>query len=232
MPASPEALALLKKIDLFGGLPESQLASCAAVCAPARFAAGTLLFGRGDPGDRLFIVAEGRVRLSLVSEDGRELSVRVACAHDVLGELSVLDGAPRSTDAEAIDAVRAFVLLRRDFTRLLTELPALAESSIQFLCRRLRKTTDQLEAIALHSVEQRLARQLLSDIGEAPAVTTHPLPSLALPQAELAQLIGASRPKVNAALSSLERQGALVRSTAGHRVDAARLRRLAGLADD
>jgi CRP/FNR family transcriptional regulator, cyclic AMP receptor protein len=227
-----DAEALLRKTDLFHDLPEVQLAACAAGCAIVRFSANEMIFGRGDEGDRLYVIAGGRVRLSLVSEDGRELSVRIAGAGDLLGEMSTLDGAPRSADAVALDAVDALVLTRKELKRLILSGPAIAESVIQFLCRRLRRTTDQLELIALHSVEERLARLLLAEFEEGEAADQARQKILALPQSVIGQLIGASRPKANVALSSLERAGAIRRLPNGIQFNTVVLRRLAGLADD
>ncbi len=223
---------LLRQTDLFRDLPDIPLAACASACAIVGFAANEMIFGRGDDGDRLYVIASGRVKLSLVSEDGREISVRVAGEGDLLGEMSTLDGAPRSADAIALDAVEALVLTRKELSRLMASAPAMAETVIRFLCRRLRDTTDQLELIALHSVEQRLARLLLAEFETGKAADDARRKILALPQSVLGQLIGASRPKANVALSSLERSGAIRRSSGGIQFDMAMLHRIAGLADE
>jgi CRP/FNR family transcriptional regulator, cyclic AMP receptor protein len=227
-----DAEALLRKTDLFQGLPDIQLTACAAACTITRFTAGEMIFGRGEDGDSLYVIASGRVKLSLVSEDGRELSVRIAGNGDLLGEMSTLDGAPRSADAVALDAVEALVLTRKELKRLMLSGPAMAESVIQFLCRRLRATTDQLELIALHSVEQRLARLLLAEFEDSKTAEETRQKILALPQSVLGQLIGASRPKANVALSALERAGAIRRVPGGIQFNTKLLRRIAGLADD
>lgn len=227
-----DAEALLRKTDLFRDLPEVQLAACAAGCAIVRFSTNEMIFGRGDEGDRLYVIASGRVRLSLVSEEGREVSVRIAGAGDLLGEMSALDGAPRSADAVALDAVEALVLTRKELKRLMLSSPVIAESVIQLLCRRLRATTEQLELIALHSVEQRLARLLLAESEDGEAADDARQKILALPQSVLGQLIGASRPKANGALAALERAGAIRRLPNGIKFNTDVLRHIAGLADD
>lgn len=229
---SANSESLLQQTDLFQGLPEAQLAACAAACSTVRFAANEMIFGRGDAGDCLYVVASGRIKLSLVSEDGRELSVRIASEGDLLGELSTLDGRPRSADAIALDSVEALVLKRRELTRLMSTSPAMAESVILFLCRRLRNTTDQLELIALHSIEQRLARLLLAQTGTSKTADNARQKILALPQSVLGQLIGASRPKVNAALATLERAKAIRRSPEGLQFNLRLLRGIARLSDD
>jgi CRP/FNR family transcriptional regulator, cyclic AMP receptor protein len=232
--SAPAADATLRRTELFRELSEATLAACARGCITARFDPGEMIFGRGDPGDRLYVVARGKVRLSLVTEEGRELCVRIAGEGEMLGEMSTFDGAPRSADAIAMDRVEAFVLTRKELSRQMASAPELAEGVIRFLCRRLRDTTDQLESIALHSIEQRLARLLLAEIGAAGGQAGASPRSLQLPQGELAQLIGASRPKVNIALSALEGAGAFRRPAGGGatQFNLAVLKRIAGLADD
>src|SRR4051812_27817626 len=195
--------ALLARTDLFGGLAPEELAACAAAFRPARFAKGEMLFARGDPGTHLYLVAEGRVRLAIATGEGRELSFRHAAAGDLLGEMAALDGAPRSADATALTAVSAYGLERGAFRTLWSTHPAISTAVVSFLCRRLRETSGQLEAIALYPMDVRLARYLLVALGtrQAPPGKRVPL-ELGFSQSELAQLLGASRPKVNAALAS------------------------------
>lgn len=220
----------LLRTELFQRMSAADIEVCAAAATFCRFETGEMLFARGEPGDRLFIIVSGQVRLSLVSEDGRELSVRIAGGGELLGELSTLDGAERSADAVALKPVSALALARRDILRLMAAMPDLVQRIIVFLCRRLRDTTDQLEAIALHTVEERLARLFLAELG---SIGGSPSTSrlLALNQSELAQLIGASRPKVSMALAVLESEGAIRRDRGIAGMNTAVLRRMAGLPD-
>ena len=210
----PQMLAaMLGATPLFGGLAAEALDTCAESFRAVKFSQGQTLFSRGDPGDRLLIVDEGRVRLSVTTEDGRELSVRHAVRGDLLGEVAVLDGSGRSADAVAITPVAAHALTRSVFLQLVERHPAIAMGAIGMLCRRLRETTDQMEGIALFSIEVRLARFLLVSLAgrRAPAGKRVPL-DMAMSQGELAQLLGASRPKVNTALGALEKSGAIKRT--------------------
>jgi CRP-like cAMP-binding protein len=206
--------ALLARTDLFGGLDVAERAACARAFVETRFTAGQCLFARGDAGASAYLMAEGQVRLSMVTVDGRELSVRVASSGDLIGEIALLDAGPRTADAVALSAGRAFTIGRSDFDRLLESQPQLARAVVRFLCHRLRATTDQLEAIALYSIEARLARFLLVLIGDA-----RPAPGMRVPielgfsQGELARLLGSSRPKVNMALGALEKAGAVKRTS-------------------
>lgn len=218
---------------LLSGLPEAEVGRIARPFRAARFDAGQSIFSRGDPGDFLLIVAEGRVRLSIVSDEGRELSVRHAVRGDVIGEIAALDGGTRSADAAALGAVRAYLLFRADFQTLLREHPALPARVIEFLCGRLRSTTEQLESIALHPIEARLARFLLVALGGRKAEPGRRVPlELGFSQSELAQLLGASRPKVNGALAMLEDLGAVKRTADRLFCDPALLAQTARLPDD
>jgi CRP/FNR family cyclic AMP-dependent transcriptional regulator len=206
-------VSLLARTDLFGGFSADELAACAAAFRRVHFHKGAMLFTRGDPGTHLYIVLEGRVRLAITSEEGRELSFRHAAAGDLFGEIAALDGSLRTADATALTEVTTYALERNAFRNLWSARPGVSAGLIAFLCRRLRETSGQLEAIALHPLEVRLARFLLLALGnrEAPPGKRVPL-ELGFSQSELAQLLGASRPKVNTALGVLESASAINRT--------------------
>jgi CRP-like cAMP-binding protein len=215
---------LLAGTELFKALPAAELAACARQFREVRFAKGQLLFARHDDGSQLYLIAQGRVRLAIASAAGRELSFQIATAGDVIGEIAVLDGKPRSADATALTPVVAYALERSALRELWTRHPAVASAIIAFLCWRLRDASERLEYIALYPLEVRLARFLLIALGTqaAPPGARVPL-DLGFSQGELAMLLGASRPKINAALGELERAGALARAADRLLCDRARL---------
>ena len=217
MADTEDCAALLVRSNFFGdilaGCGEAEVATIARAFRPSRFDSGQLIFSRDDAGDFLLMIASGRVRLSIMSDEGRELSVRHAVRGDIIGEIAVLDGLPRSANASALSDVRCFMLFRSDFQALVRAFPDVSIRLIEFLCARLRSTTNQLEAIALHPIEVRLARFLLVALGGRQAEPGKRVPlELGFSQSELAQLLGASRPKVNAALGLLEDLGAIKRT--------------------
>ena len=215
---------------MFASLPASDLAAIAQGMRPVEFGAGQVIFQRGDPGKELFLVVEGRVRLSILSVDGRELSFAHATAGEVFGEIATLDGAQRSADATAVTKVSAMTLSQAVLNRLMEGNPAVARAVIAFLCARIRETDQQLEAIALHPIEVRLARLFLSAVRlQAGAPKTGKVAlALGMSQSELGLLIGASRPKVNGALAMLEDSGAISRDDKGIVCDLERLGEVAG----
>jgi CRP/FNR family cyclic AMP-dependent transcriptional regulator len=158
-------------------------------------------------------LAEGRVKLTLLTPQGRELILRHAEPGDTLGELALMDGESRSADATAVSSVTGWVLERARFAQLTATHPTLGLAAARYFCRRLRETTEQLEGIALYQLEARLARFFLFSLRQ---INGDDLPDTAIlrleiSQGELAAVLGASRPKVNRALQVLQDSGALVR---------------------
>lgn len=231
MPSRDQPSDLLARTQLFSRQPAEVLEATCAVMRQMHFPAGCLIFGRGDPGDALFLMLSGRVRLSILTPEGRELSFAHATAGDIFGEIAVLDGSPRSADATAIDDVAALCLPGCHFNTLIEQHASLAQSVIRFLCWRLREVSDHLEDIALLPLEARIARFLLN------RASTHAVVegrgddarriTLGISQSELALLIGASRQKVNAALMLLEHTGAIKRMGSDYRYDRALLQQIA-----
>ncbi|HXF52678.1 MAG TPA: Crp/Fnr family transcriptional regulator [Hyphomicrobiaceae bacterium] len=205
---------LLAKTKLFGLLGEQDRDRIAQQMRPVSFTAGQAIFARGDPGTEVYLVLKGRVRLSVLSLEGRELSFTHAGPGDVFGEIATLDGGARTADATAVTAVEAMTLSRAALNRFLEISPELARAAILLLCGRIRDADLQLEGVALHRIEVRLARYFLSLVSQQhgqPTAGSKPKVVLGMSQGELALLLGASRPKVNAALMLLEDSGAITR---------------------
>lgn len=219
---------LLGRTRLFGALAAADRDAMSAEMRDVRFDAGQLVFSRGDIGSEVYLVAEGRVRLSILTGEGRELSFAQMGPGSLFGEIAMLDGGARTADATAVTAVAAFTLTRGAYQRLATSRPGIADAMTRFLCGRLREADQQLESIALYPIEGRLARFLIAAAAQRGAKGERCTIELDMSQSDLALLVGASRPKVNTALSLLEEQGAIKR--AGSRVDCdlERLRDVAG----
>ncbi|MGD9669847.1 MAG: Crp/Fnr family transcriptional regulator [Hyphomicrobiaceae bacterium] len=198
---------------------------------PVSFDAGQVIFTRGDKGRDVYLVTQGRVRLSVLTVEGRELSFAHAEAGSVFGEIAMLDEGPRSADATAVVKTDALSLGRGAFMRLAESRPHLVDAVVRFLCRRIRDADQQLEAIALCPIEVRLARFFLAAARQKDpeAVEGSVAVDLGMSQGELAMLIGASRPKVNTALSMLESSGAITRKGSQFTCDIEELSTVAGL---
>jgi CRP/FNR family transcriptional regulator, cyclic AMP receptor protein len=129
-------LPVVRQVALFHTLDETQLRNISALLQERRYAKDELIFAQGDTGDCLYIIDDGRVRISLLSPDGRELTICFYEPGNAFGEFSVLDGGARSATASALDAVRLFVLYRADFLGLLREDFALVERLLAMLTER------------------------------------------------------------------------------------------------
>jgi CRP/FNR family transcriptional regulator, cyclic AMP receptor protein len=205
---------LLGKTAIFGALAQADRLAVAGQMVKAELRPGQTVFVRGDAGRNVYLVVNGSVRLSVFSADGRLLSFKHANAGDIFGEIAALDGQPRTADAFALTRVAVMTLAKEQLDRLIESNPGVARAAITWLCQRLRDTSAQAEAIALHPVEVRLARYFLSRLMPVPdghATTGDATLELGISQGELASLIGASRQKVNAALGFLENTGAIRR---------------------
>lgn len=128
-----EKVLFLKSVDLFSGLLGEELATVADIAEEQPFAAGEAVFAEGEPGDALYLVIEGAVR---VHKSGRQLAV--LGARDVFGEMAVLDAAPRSASATVVKDAVLLKIGRDDFRDILQERPEIGIGVIQVLSRRLR----------------------------------------------------------------------------------------------
>ena len=222
---------ILEAAQIFSEMDADAREALTAEFRPVTFNAGQAIFSRGDEGRELYLILSGRVRLSVLTAEGRELSFAHAGEGDIFGEIAMLDGSPRTADATAVKKTQAMSLSRPALDRVVEGSPALAHSIISFLCRRLREADIQLEGVALHRIEVRLARYLA---GLAQQVAPdrdegHVDVEIGVSQGELALLLGASRPKVNGALTMLEDQGIVERVDGKLRCDLEELRALAEL---
>jgi CRP/FNR family cyclic AMP-dependent transcriptional regulator len=204
---------MLAKTALFGPLNEDDRRAVAAELRESSWDQGQVVVSRGDTGRDIYLVTAGRVRLSVLTSEGRELSFAHAEEGQAFGEIAVLDGGQRTADATAVTKVQALTLSKPALAKLMETRPATREAVIRFLCRRVREADQQLEGIALYPIEARLARFFLAAVRQKAGADVEDAIVLDLPisQSELALLIGASRPKVNAALATLEDQGAIDR---------------------
>jgi CRP-like cAMP-binding protein len=208
----PDTRRLLGRLPFIGGVPDAALDRLAAIARPVRHDAGAVLFRRGDPGEGLVLVVDGLVRIHLSTEAGRELTLGLIGPGEPLGEIALIDGGPRSADATALTPVRALLLRHADAARIIGEDAAVASALLRTLAARLRRTTDQAEAVGLRSLPERVAMALLQ------LAATDPSGLVRLPQGQIAALVAATRPKVNAVLAEFRGRGLVEPVRAGLRL--------------
>src|ERR1700761_432623 len=199
---------VLRKAGLFQGVdPEASeaLASQFEIFDAAR---GTTLFHEGEPGDSLYIVLAGKVKLGRRSSDGRENLVAVMGPSDQFGELSIFDPGPRTSTAVVVTDARIARLPKSALQKWVQERPQIAMQLLRVVARRLRRTNTMLADLIFVDVPGRVAKQLLQLAQRFGSVeggqlrVTHDLT-----QEELAQLVGASRETVNKALADFAARG-------------------------
>jgi CRP/FNR family cyclic AMP-dependent transcriptional regulator len=200
-------IALLRKVPLFAGLSDQDLAALAGSLGKRTFAKNMIIFHQGSLGQTLYIIESGKVRIFLLSESGQETTLNIYGAGDVFGEFSLLDGLPRSAGAVAMEKTVTLTLSREDFLRHLEACPQMALSIMQLLTLRLRFTTAQAESLAFLDVYGRVAMRLLDLAGRYGTEKGSIELDLHLTQAELATWVAATRESVNKVLGAFRDQG-------------------------
>jgi CRP-like cAMP-binding protein len=184
--------------QLFAAMQPAELDEILKFASERRFRRGQTIFQRGDNASSMMVVLQGRVRISTVSAEGKEVTLNVINPGEITGELALLDGKPRSADGTATEDSLLLVVERRQFLPFLAQNHDLALRVIAVLCDRVRRTSMALEEIALFDLPERLARVLLKladDYGRAGSAGTRI--DIRLSQRDLSNLVASSRESVN-----------------------------------
>src|SRR5437588_9262348 len=188
-------LSVLRKHPIFCDLEPEALDQLCRYAKHITLKRGASIFCKGDPGNSLFAVISGTVKISSSSPDGRNAILNLIGPGEIFGEIAVLDGAPRSADATANTNCELYIIDRRDFLPFVRSQPALAMKFIELLCTRLRWTSDQVEEVILQDMPGRLASALLRLTEKhklAPAGRT-----IAITQQEISEMVGMTRESIN-----------------------------------
>jgi CRP/FNR family transcriptional regulator/CRP/FNR family cyclic AMP-dependent transcriptional regulator len=195
-------IRFLQKIPLFQALSPRQLQSISQDVQPRHFKRGAIIFREGDPGQLIYLVQSGQVRIYVNGLNGSETSVILfGRPGDMFGELAVIDGLPRSATAVALDKTSLYTISRENFRQHMLHNPQLALNFMKELTHRVRYNTRQMDSLATLPVSQRLARKLLElaqDYGRIEADSV--IIDMAMTQTDLASLIGATRESTNKCL--------------------------------
>jgi len=201
---------LLAQITMFEHLGAEHLERLSALLQERRFSKGEIIFHQGDVGTALYIVRRGEVAIRLSSPEGKEVILSLLGRGDAFGELALLDGEPRSTDAVAREETSLLCLQQEVFRQFLTEHPQLAMDLLAVLSRMVRRVTQLVHDTAFLDARARLARVLLElakTQGASGPEGTVIGPKLT--QGELANLCGVTRESVNKWLRFYAREGLL-----------------------
>jgi CRP/FNR family cyclic AMP-dependent transcriptional regulator len=193
----------LATVPLFNGLDRNELERFAEVTREKSYPKGSVILFEDDPGDSLFVVRDGRVKVVLIGEDGREVILGVLGVGEYFGELSLIDDRPRSAHVIAMEDSNLLVLRREDFRKRVESSPSVAWSLLTELSRRLRRADDKIGGLVLLDVPGRIARLLL-DLAEESGTNAI---EKSLTHQTIAQMIGASRETVSRAMKDFQDAG-------------------------
>lgn len=207
----------LKQLAIFADLAEEDIRDLMAVARRRTFRAGEVIFHRDDPGQVLYMIKEGKVKICLISPDGQEISLAVLGAGEYFGEFALYDGLPRSADAIAIEKVECYTLQRSDFHNAIMKNPKIAITVLEGLSKRLRNTDQMVENLIFLDVYGRVAKKLL-ELSDTHGIKVEngTRIDVRLTQQELASMVGASRESVNKVMGYFTDKGYI--STDKHRV--------------
>jgi CRP-like cAMP-binding protein len=198
--SSSDKLALLRGHPLFGAIAPELLERLSAYATTRGIARGDTIFAKGDPGNSLYAVCAGTVKISVPSADGKDAVFNLVGQGEIFGEIALLDGQPRTADATAQTDCELMVIERRDFLDLVRSQPEIALKLMEVLCARLRHTSEQVEDVLFLDLPGRLAKILLQLTAKAEL----PARRVTMTQREIGQMIGMSRESTNKQLRDWE----------------------------
>ncbi|HXU22456.1 MAG TPA: Crp/Fnr family transcriptional regulator [Tepidiformaceae bacterium] len=198
--------SLMRDVPLLARLADDDLGSLASRGQERSFQPGAIVFREGEPGDALYVVMDGRIRVSVLSTEGSEATLAFMDRGDCVGELALFDGGPRSATATAIEATRTFIVTRAEFADWLKSRPAAALALLETLSGRLRRTDEALADLCFLDLPQRLAKQLVRLAAQNPG-SAGTSAKVRVTQAEIAGLLSVSRESVNKQLNQFVRDG-------------------------
>jgi len=215
--ASTDLAHHLGRSVVFHGLDKAELQRLSGIAREVSLPAGHVLFEQGEESDGLYIVVQGIVRIYLTADDGREATISLLEDGEMIGEIALLDGLPRSAGAAALTDTRLLFIPHAPFIELLDGSPRLSRQVMLMLCERLRAANQQVDQAIFHDLRYRLLvllRQIAVIHGRIEKDVA--VVDLDVTQGMLAQMLGASREAVNKQLRALAKEGGVAMD--GHQI--------------
>ncbi len=205
---------LLKSVSLFWDLKEEEFGYIADRMVSKKFENGNLIFLEESQGENLFFVVEGSVKITRLSKDGREVILAMLNSGDFFGEMSLLDGEARSANVIALEDTEVLTLNRKDFLEVLHNYPQIAIQLLKEMTSRLRKSDRQIVSLSLSDAEKRIALCIIRFADEQGTIRNGQVTVPKIPiQQDIANMAGTSRETVSRAMSVLEEEGYIQRSS-------------------
>jgi CRP/FNR family cyclic AMP-dependent transcriptional regulator len=200
-------MVALREMPLLAGLSDGELEAVSRCLRRRVFGRGVFIFHKDSPGQALYMIESGQVRLFVISDAGQQISTNLLGPGEVFGEMAALDGRPRASGAVTLEPTVTLTWQREDLLRSLEASPCLARSLMEVLTTRLRYATRSIEHLAFLDVNSRVAARLL-DLADRSGLQGEGIEiELALTQGELATWVAASRESVNKVLAALRARG-------------------------
>lgn len=199
---------LLRRVPLFEGLSSNELHALREVSISRRYPKGNVILLAEEEGDTMYVILRGKVKVAIISENGREIILEIFREDDFFGEMSLLDSGPRSATVIAMEDTELLMLRRPEFLDLIRRIPEIATKLLAELTSRLRRADRKIESLALLDVTGRIAGTLLQlaeqngeRMREGVIIRNRPT------HQELANMSGTTRETVTRVLKRLERDG-------------------------
>jgi CRP-like cAMP-binding protein len=199
---------LLRNVPIFSELSDPDIATLARVATRRRYPKDTVVFFENEEGDFFFMILEGRIKVTILGDDGREIILSVLGGGDFFGEMALLDNEPRSATAIAIEESELLSLHRTDFQNVIADNKGIMSALIKILTARLRRANHQISTLALLDVYGRVARVMLDMAKEeGKRLKDGRIAFRRATHQEIANRIGTTRETVTRMLKDLERHG-------------------------
>ena len=200
--------AFLRQIGLFDGLSDRDLRELESVVRERSFRKNEVIFHAQEPGNALFVIKRGRVKISMDDRSGKETILRILEAGDFFGEMSLLDGEPRSATVSSLEPCQALILSRDQFLQFIPRHPQVVLKMLTALSRRLRKADEKISRLVFADAYEKVASVLLDIIEERkiPLNIGTEIP-LSLTRQDLAELAGLSRETLTRVIADFQRAG-------------------------
>ena len=200
-----------RKFALFAELDDRELNSVAAVAKTRRYAKDDVVFHADESGDVFCLIKEGKVKVTMISPEGKEIILSMMGAGDFFGEMALLDNEPRSATVIATETLELVTIWRSDFLQILSENFSITKKVLAELSRRLRSASNRIESLATMDVYGRLARFLLDLARQNGKVLENGYVAVTRPTHQsIANMIGTSRETVSRLIHDLMKQNLLL----------------------
>ncbi len=199
---------VLRSIPLFSELNDKQLEEISRHCIRQIYKKDNMVLIEEEVGSTMFVILDGRVKISRISDEGREVILSILCDGDFFGEMAILDGQTRSANAVTLEDTQMLIIRRENFLQMLYDYPQIAINLLKELAHRLRRSDSQIKSLSLQNALGRVASTLLriaddSGIIKQGKVEISQLP----PQQDLANMAGTSRETISRVIKSLSQLG-------------------------